>query len=147
MVAYTSSPGIEGYPGAAAAAPWGEGIGTHKVAFDFDWARLAAARAAAGLPALVAGDTIVVGRLPKGAVVLASASNVLVANGAAAAVSLGVAGTAGAFAAAVPTGSVAFVMQAVAPVAITVDTDIVLTLTGLPTTGKTRVTMVVANLA
>ncbi|MEI2419726.1 hypothetical protein V6O07_05590, partial [Arthrospira platensis SPKY2] len=44
------------------------------VEIDLDFARIAAARAAAGVPALANTDTLVIGTLPKGSYVVAAAT-------------------------------------------------------------------------
>jgi len=143
MVAYTSgSPGIEGFPKVGAATPWGEGPGIFKVGFDFDWAAIHAARAAAGLPALVAGDTITLGQLPVGAYIVCSGINVTKANGVAAAVSLAIGGAAFAIA----TGTVGWTDGGVGGAGAVTAANIVLTLTALPTTGKARVVLMMGLL-
>ena len=148
MTAYTYSPGVEGFPLVGAAVPYGEGVGTRKVALDLDFAKIIAARAAAGLAALVAGDTIDVGSLPKGSVVVGAASNVLVANGSAAAIGFGTVAAPAGILAAVATGTVAWAnTSATLPLAMAVDTVLRLTLTAVPTTAKVRLVMTVADLA
>jgi hypothetical protein len=64
------------------------------VEFDIDFAKIAAARLAAGVAALVATDTLVIGTLPKGAYVVAAALTVVRAEGAAATIDVGVSGAA-----------------------------------------------------
>lgn len=149
MVAYTYSPGLEGYPLVGAAIPWGErSAGSQKVAIDLDFAAIIAARAAAGLPALLAGDTIDIGTLPKGAIVIQAASNVLKANGAAAAIGLGTAAAAAGILAAVATGTAGWaITSATLPFSVAADTALRLTLTAVPTTAKVRLVMVIADLA
>lgn len=151
MVAYTTgSPGIEGFPAmpGGAAVPHGEGSGTRKVAVDLDFAAIIKARAAAGLPALLAGDTVYLGYLAKGSVIVGAASNVLVANGAAAAIGLGTPTTPAGILAAVPTGTAGWaITSATLPFAVAADVPLLLTLTAVPTTAKVRLVMTVADLA
>lgn len=64
------------------------------VEIDLDFARIAAARDAAGAPALASGDTLVIGTLPKGAYVVAAAATLIKAEGAAGTISVGVTGAA-----------------------------------------------------
>jgi hypothetical protein len=64
------------------------------VEIDLDFARIAAARVAAGAPALAATDTLVIGTLPKGAYVVAAAATLITAEGAAGTISVGVTGAA-----------------------------------------------------
>lgn len=62
------------------------------VEIDLDFAKIAAARAAAGAAALAATDTLVIGTLPKGAYVVAAALTLVRAEGAAATIDVGVTG-------------------------------------------------------
>lgn len=62
------------------------------IEIDLDFARIAAARAAAGAAALAATDTLVIGTLPKGAYVVAAALTVVRAEGAVATIDVGVTG-------------------------------------------------------
>jgi hypothetical protein len=61
---------------------------------DLDFARIAAARAAAGAAALATTDTLVIGTLPRGAYVVAAALTVVRAEGAAGTIDVGVSGAA-----------------------------------------------------
>jgi hypothetical protein len=59
---------------------------THRVSvveIDLDFARIAAARSAAGAAALAATDTLVIAVLPKGALILGGGATVVRAEGAA----------------------------------------------------------------
>lgn len=64
------------------------------VEIDLDFARIAAARVAAGAPALANTDTLVIGKLPKGSYVVAAAATLVRAEGAAGTISVGVTGSA-----------------------------------------------------
>ena len=64
------------------------------IEIDLDFARIAAARVAAGAPALAATDTLVIGKLPKGSYVVAAAGTLIKAEGAAGTISVGVTGSA-----------------------------------------------------
>jgi hypothetical protein len=144
MVAYPLSPGIEGFPRVGAAAPYGEGVGVHQVALDIDWAELHAARLAAGLPALVAGDTVIAGSLPAGAYLVACGVNVVKASPAAAVVTLS---TGGANIMTMNTGTLGWTDGGIGGAGLTVATNLILTFTGVPASGQGRFTMLVADLA
>lgn len=62
------------------------------VEIDLDFAKIAAARAAAGAAALAATDTLVIGTLPKGAYVIAAALTLVRAEGGVATIDVGVTG-------------------------------------------------------
>ena len=62
------------------------------VEIDLDFAKIAAARAAAGAAALAATDTLVIGTLPKGAYVVAAALTLVRAEGGTATIDVGVTG-------------------------------------------------------
>ena len=64
------------------------------IEIDLDFARIAAARVAAGAPALANTDTLVIGKLPKGSYVVAAAGTLVRAEGAAGTISVGVTGAA-----------------------------------------------------
>ena len=69
---------------------------THRVSvveIDLDFARIAAARSAAGAVALTAADTLVIGVLPKGALILGGGATVVRAEGAAGTVDFGITGS------------------------------------------------------
>ena len=63
------------------------------VEIDIDFAKIAAARAAAGVAALTATDTLVIGTLPKGAYAISAAATVMRAEGAAGTIDVGITGT------------------------------------------------------
>lgn len=62
------------------------------IEIDLDFAKIAAARAAAGAAALASTDTLVIGTLPKGAYVIAAALTVVRAEGGTATIDVGVTG-------------------------------------------------------
>lgn len=68
------------------------------IEIDLDFAKIAAARAAASAAALAATDTLVIGTLPKGSYVVAAALTLVRAEGAAGTISVGVSGSATLFA-------------------------------------------------
>jgi hypothetical protein len=89
MVAYTDSLGFNknsaGFP-----ANYTDRVSV--VEFDIDFAKIAAARSAAGAAALAATDTLVIGVLPKGAFVLSGVGTLVRAEGAAANIDVGIGG-------------------------------------------------------
>lgn len=90
MVAYTDSLGF--YKNSAGfAANYTDRVSVIEI--DIDFAKIAAARAAASAAALGATDTLVIGTLPKGAYVVASSVTVVRAEGAVATADIGVAVT------------------------------------------------------
>ena len=95
MVAYTDSLGIN--KGSAALA----GSYTNRLSvieYTIDFAKIAAARAAAGAAALAATDTLVLATLPKGTLILGSSTKLVKAEGAAGTIDLGITGTLALFA-------------------------------------------------
>lgn len=144
MTAYPISPGIEGFPRVGAAVPYGEGVGTHVMALDIDWGELHAARTVAGLPGLVAGDTIICGSVPAGAYLVAGGVNVVKANPTAAAVTLS---TGGANVMTMNTGTLGWTDGGIGGAGVTVATNLILTLTAVPVSGYGRFTLLVADLA
>lgn len=66
---------------------------TSVIEIELDFAKIAAARTAAGATALAATDTLVIGVLPKGSYVVAAALTVERAEGAAATIDVGVSGS------------------------------------------------------
>lgn len=96
MVAYTDSLGF--YKNSAGfTANYTDRISVMEI--DIDFAKIAAARTAAGAAALAATDTLVIGVLPKGSYVVAAALTLVRAEGAAATIDVGVSGSATLFAA------------------------------------------------
>ena len=67
---------------------------TSVIEIELDFAKIAAARTAAGATALAATDTLVIGVLPKGSYVVAAALTLERAEGAAATIDVGVSGSA-----------------------------------------------------
>lgn len=95
MTAYTDSLGFN--KGTAAfVAPYTSRIATYETTLDF--AKIAAARLAAGAAALAATDTLVIAQLPKGSLILGSGITVVKAEGAAGTIDLGITGDATLFA-------------------------------------------------
>lgn len=89
MVAYTDSLGF--YKNSAGfSANYTDRVSV--VEIDLDFAKIAAARAATGVAALAATDTLVVGVLPKGAFVLGGVATLVRAEGAAGNVDVGIGG-------------------------------------------------------
>lgn len=89
MVAYTDSLGF--YKNSAGFTA----NGTDRVSvteIDLDFAKIAAARTAAGAAALGSGDTLVIGVLPKGSFVLSGVATLVRAEGAAANIDVGISG-------------------------------------------------------
>lgn len=95
MTAYTDSLGFN-KGSAAFAAPYTSRIATYETTLDF--AKIAAARLAAGAAALAATDTLVIAQLPKGSLILGSGLTVVKAEGAAGTIDLGITGDATLFA-------------------------------------------------
>jgi hypothetical protein len=89
MVAYTDSLGFfknsAGFP-----ANYTDRVSV--VEIDLDFAKIAAARSAAGAAALAATDTLVIGVLPKGAFVLSGVATLVRAEGAAGNIDVGIGG-------------------------------------------------------
>jgi len=89
MVAYTDSLGFyKNSPGFA--ANYTDRVSVLEI--DIDFAKIAAARSAAGAAALAATDTLVIGVLPKGAFVLSGVATLVRAEGAAGNVDIGIGG-------------------------------------------------------
>lgn len=89
MVAYTDSFGFyKNSPGFA--ANYTDRVSVIEI--DLDFAKIAAARSAAGVAALASTDTLVIGVLPKGAFVLGGVATLVRAEGAAANIDVGIGG-------------------------------------------------------
>lgn len=89
MVAYTDSLGF--YKNSAGfSANYTDRVSVIEI--DLDFAKIAAARSAAGVAALGATDTLVIGVLPKGAMVLSGVATLMRAEGAAGNVDVGIGG-------------------------------------------------------
>lgn len=89
MVAYTDSLGFN-KNSAGFSANYTDRVSVIEI--DLDFAKIAAARSAAGVAALAATDTLVVGVLPKGAFVLGGVATLVRAEGAAGNVDVGIGG-------------------------------------------------------
>lgn len=90
MVAYTDSLGIN--KGSAALA----GSYTNRLSvieYVIDFAKIAAARVAAGATALASTDTLVLATLPKGTYIIGGSTRLLTAEGAAGTIDLGITGS------------------------------------------------------
>jgi hypothetical protein len=105
---------------------------THRVSvveIDLDFARIAAARSAAGAAALAATDTLVIGVLPKGALILGGGATVVRAEGASGTVDLGITGSLTLFASNFSVnGAVGDTAAATTPAYLTADTNVVMTI-------------------
>lgn len=89
MVAYTDSLGF--YKNSAGfTANYTDRLSVIEI--DLDFAKIAAARSAAGAAALAATDTLVIGTLPKGSYVVAAALTLVRVEGAAGTIDVGVSG-------------------------------------------------------
>jgi hypothetical protein len=89
MVAYTDSLGF--YKNSAGfAANYTDRVSVIEI--DLDFAKIAAARSAASAAALAATDTLVIGVLPKGALVLGGVATLVRAEGAAGNIDVGIGG-------------------------------------------------------
>ena len=95
MTAYTDSLGFN-KGSAAFAAAYTSRLATYETTLDF--AKIAAARSAAGAAALAATDTLVIAVLPKGSLILGGSATLVKAEGAAGTIDLGITGTAALFA-------------------------------------------------
>ena len=95
MVAYTDSLGFN-KGSAAFSAAYTDRLATFETTLDF--AKIAAARSAAGVAALAATDTLAIATLPKGALILGSGITIVKAEGAAGTIDLGITGDATLFA-------------------------------------------------
>jgi hypothetical protein len=91
MVAYTDSLGINKGSTALGASYTNR---FSVMEYEIDFAKIAAARTAAGATALAAADTLVLATLPKGTYIVGSMVKLLKAEGAAATIDLGITGTA-----------------------------------------------------
>lgn len=96
MVAYTDTLGF--YKNSAGfTANYTDRVSVMEI--DIDFAKIAAARSAAGATALASTDTLVIGVLPKGSYVVAAALTLVRAEGASATIDVGVSGSTTLFAA------------------------------------------------
>lgn len=98
------------------------------VEIDLDFARIAAARSAAGAAALAATDTLVVGVLPKGALILGGAATLVRAEGAAGTLDFGITGSLTLFNSNFSVnGTVGDTAGSTTPAYLTADTNVVMT--------------------
>lgn len=126
MVAYTDSFGIN--KGSTALA---SSYTAHLVVMDFiiDFAKIAAARSAAGVAALAATDTLVLATLPKGTIILGGMTKLLKAEGAAGTVDFGITGSLTLFASNFDVnGTVNTIVAGTTAAAITSDTSLIMTI-------------------
>lgn len=146
MVAYTDSLGFNknsvGFP-----ANYTDRISVLEI--DLDFAKIAAARAAAGAAALTATDTLVIGVLPKGSYVIGAAVTVVRSEGAAATIDVGVTGAATLFGSSVDINVAAGTTAGVINGARyqTANTDILLTIdTAATDAGRVKISIAVINM-
>ena len=124
MVAYTDSLGFN--KGTGFASSYTQRATVVEIVVDF--AKIAAARTAAGAAALAATDTLVLGVLPKGALVLGGGATLIRAEGAAGTVDFGYTGSLTAFASNFDVnGTVGATSAGTTPAYMTADTNIVMT--------------------
>lgn len=145
MTAYTDSLGF--YKNSAGfAANYTDRMSVIEI--DLDFAKIAAARAAASATALAATDTLVIGTLPKGAATIAGAITVVRAEGAAGTVDVGITGALTLFGNDVSVNSAVGTTAGGAGAAYaTADTDIVMTInTNAIDTARIKVSILVANM-
>ena len=90
MVAYTDSYGFNKGNGGFV-SNYTNRYAVYEITLDF--AKIAAARSAAGVAALAAADTLVLGVIPKGALILGGAATLIKAEGATATVDFGITGS------------------------------------------------------
>jgi hypothetical protein len=148
MVAYTDSLGF--YKNSAGfAANYTDRVSVIEI--DLDFAKIAAARAAASAAALGAGDTLVIGTLPKGAFVLGGVATLVRAEGAAGTIDVGIGGGVvdfwvDGFDLNAAVGTTAGYADAAA-VYCAVDTNILLTMNNNDTdSGRIKVSLAVVNM-
>ncbi len=99
------------------------------IEIDLDFAKIAAARTAAGATALAATDTLVVGVLPKGSLILGGSSTLVRAEGAAGTVDFGITGTLTLFNSNFDlNGTVGATAGSTTPSYLTADTNVVMTI-------------------
>lgn len=146
MVAYTDSLGFNknsvGFP-----ANYTDRVSVMEI--DLDFAKIAAARTAAGAAALGATDTLVIGVLPKGSYVIGAAVTVVRSEGAAATIDVGVTGAATLFGSSVDINVAAGTTAGVINGARyqTANTDILLTIdTAATDAGRVKISIAVINM-
>jgi len=145
MTAYTDSYGFNkgtvGFP-----APYTNRVSVYEIVIDF--AKIAAARTAAGVAALAATDTLVLGVIPKGALILGGGATVITAEGAAGTVDLGITGSLTLFGATISVNAAALTTSAATTAAYTTaNTNIVMTVnTASIDVASIKVSIAVINL-
>lgn len=145
MVAYTDSFGFyKNSPGFA--ANYTDRVSVIEI--DLDFAKIAAARSAAGVAALAATDTLVIGVLPKGALILGGGVTLVRAEGAAGTVDVGITGSLTLFADDFSlNGSVGSTSAGTTQAYTTADTNIVLTVnTNSIDAARAKVSVAVVNM-
>jgi hypothetical protein len=125
MTAYTDSYGFnKGTAGFT--APYVNRVTVFEIVVDF--AKIAAARTAAGVAALAATDTLVLGVIPKGALILGGGATLITAEGATATADLGITGSLTLFASTFNLNATALTTSAATtPAYTTANTNIVMT--------------------
>jgi hypothetical protein len=118
------------------------------VEIDLDFAKIAAARTAAGATALAATDTLVIGVLPKGALILGGGATLVRAEGAAGTIDLGITGTLTLFNSNFDlNGTVGATAAATTPAYLTADTNVVMTIdTNSIDAARVKVSIAMINL-
>ena len=146
MVAYTDSLGFNknsvGFP-----ANYTDRVSVMEI--DLDFAKIAAARTAAGAAALAATDTLVIGTLPKGSYVIGAAVTVVRAEGAACTIDVGVTGATTLFGSSVDINTAAGTTAGVINGARyqTANTDVLLTIdTAATDAARVKVSIAVINM-
>ena len=122
---------------------------TSVLEFDIDFAKIAAARLAAGATALAATDTLVIGTLPKGSYVLAAAVTVVRPEGAVCTIDVGVSGATTLFASSLDINSAAGTTTGVTNGARyqTANTDILMTIDSAATdAARVKISLAVLNM-
>ena len=99
------------------------------VEIDLDFAKIAAARSAAGVAALASTDTLVLCTLPKGSLILGGGATLIRAEGASGTVDLGITGTLTLFGSNFDlNGTVGATSSGTTPAYLTADTNVVMTI-------------------
>lgn len=125
MVAYTDSLGINKGSTALAASYTNR---TSVMRYVIDFAKIAAARSAAGAAALASTDTLVLATLPKGTHIVGGMVKLLTAEGAAATIDLGMTGSLTLFANDFDCNTtVGTIVAGTTALALTADTNVVMT--------------------
>lgn len=118
------------------------------VEIDLDFAKIAAARAAASATALAATDTLVIATLPKGSLILGGGATLVRAEGASGTVDLGITGSLTLFASNFNlNGTVGATSAGTTAAYLTADTDVVMTIdTNNIDAARIKVSIAVVNL-